>query len=151
MRKFVFKFAAILKLREQRQEEAFRALAAAQRAYQMELARKSKLEQDLRDSLDRREKHGSLGAIDISVFHLEEKFIIGTKQRIAQAEHAIFRARKNVERALRGFLLARRQTRIMEVLREEAFAEFKRSMVKKELREMDELSIMRARFRREIA
>ena len=54
---------------------------------------------------------------------------------------AIFRASKNVEKALRAFLFARRQTRMIESLREKAFAEFKRDLAKKEQKQLDDLTI----------
>jgi flagellar FliJ protein len=145
MRKFRFKFEPILKQRKSREEDARAALARAQRTYQAELDRKAKLRADLDGSLLRRERLGS-SPIDIVPFKVEDDFIVGTKQRILQQEQAIFRASKAVEKTLRAYLFARRQTRTIEVLREKAYADFRREVIKKEQREMDDLSIMRARM-----
>lgn len=112
----------------------------------MELRRKEDLLEHLNASLKRREALGSV-AIDIQLFHLEQSFISGTKQRIAQADHAISRSWRGVEKALRAFLHARRQTRMMESLHDKALAEYKKQRVKKELRELDDLMIMRKRFK----
>lgn len=125
-----------------------RALAEAQRAFQAAVERKLTLQSRLADALARRE---ALGAVPTSVtaFLLENDFITGTKHRIVQSEQGIFRARKGVEKALRGYLLARRQTRVIEKLRENAYAEYRRERARREQRELDDLTLMRERLRRD--
>ena len=54
--------------------------------------------------------------IGANAFHLEENFITGTRQRIIRQDQAIVRATRSVEKALRSYLLARRQTRAMEIV-----------------------------------
>src|SRR5262245_46098109 len=125
MRKFRFRFETVLKARKTKEEDALRALGAAQRAYQEELSRKAALLKRLEESLIRRERLGiePVGAVD---FQLEQDFIVGTKQRLIKQDQAIFRASKAVEKALRAFLHARRQTTMMETLREKDFADWRK-------------------------
>jgi flagellar export protein FliJ len=100
----------------------------------------------LSDALERREKLG-IEAIGIDAFQLEQNFIFGTKQRIVQQDQALVRASRGVEKALRAYLHARRQTRTIEMLREKQYQEFRKALTKKEQKELDELSVMRARLR----
>ena len=58
-------------------------------------------------------------------------------------DQAIVRASRSVEKALRAYLTARRQTRMIETLREKDYQEFKKMVAKKEQKELDELSAMR--------
>jgi flagellar FliJ protein len=146
MRKFRFQFETVLKVRKQREQDALAALGAAQRVYQLEQARKQELEMRLSESLGRRERLGQGSATTPVAFQLEQAFINGTKQRITQADQAIFRASRGVERALRNYLGARRQTRMIEMLEEKAYAEYRKEASRKERKEQDELTVMRARL-----
>ncbi len=146
MARFRFKLEPVLKHRKTREDEALRALGAAQRAYQLEVLKKARLRDDLARSLERREQIGREPALSIA-FQLENDFIAGTKQRLVRADQAIFRASKNVEKALRAYLKSKRETRAMELLREKAFAEFRKEQNKREQREQDDLSLMRLRLK----
>jgi flagellar FliJ protein len=142
MKRFKFKFAAVLKVRESREENALRTLGQAQQAYQAELAIKAELLSKLKSSLERRESLG-IEAIGIDSFQLEQIFITGTKQRIVRQDQAIMRASRTVEKSLRAYLAARKETRMIEVIREKDLKEFKKSQAKKQQKELDELSSMR--------
>ena len=148
MNKFKFKLETVLQLRRTREEEALRALAQAQRIYQAELAKKAKLLFDLSEALNRRESLGIV-AIGIDAFQLEQNFIGGTKQRIVQQNQALVRASRGVEKSLRAYLFTKRQTRTIEILREKQYKEFRKALSKREQKELDELSVMRARFRKQ--
>lgn len=149
MKRFEFKFETVLRARKTREEDALRALGAAQRAYQAELSRKAELLSELEEALKRRECLG-IEPVGPVAFRLENDFIAGTKQRITRQEQAIFRASKGVEKALRAYLFARKQTRMIEVLREKAYAEYRKARAKHEQKQLDDLSVMRSRFREEI-
>jgi flagellar export protein FliJ len=148
MKKFRFKFESVLKIRQTREEEVLRALGAAQRSYQEELSEKSKILSELDEAFKRREKLGS-EAVTINAFQIEQNYITGTKQRIIRQDQAIVRASRSVEKALRAYLFARRQTRMIEILREKDFVEFKKAVAKKEQKELDELSAMRTSLNRQ--
>ncbi len=148
MRKFRFKFDTLLKQRKSREETAMRQLAEAQRAYQIELAKKSELESQLEKGLVRRELLGQ-SPVSITEFLMEQDFITGTKQRIVQAQQAIVRATRGVEKALRTFLHCRRQTKMMETLYEKHYVEFKREIARKEAKELEDFAVMRSRLSEE--
>jgi flagellar export protein FliJ len=116
-----------------------------QRAYQAAISHKNKLLSDLAEALVRRENLGQK-PVGIVAFKTEQDFIVGTKQRALQADQRILRARRSVEKALRTYMAARQQTRMVEVLREKAFADWRKEQAKKEQRQLDELYVMRARM-----
>src|SRR4051812_45012657 len=121
MAKFIFRFETVLKVRKSREDETMRALGVAQRAHQANLSRKGELFAELERSLIRRENLAERPT-SIEAFLLEQSHIDGTKQRIVQCEQAIMRSNKAVEKALRAFIAARKQTRMMETLKEKDFA-----------------------------
>lgn len=145
MKKFRFQFEAIEKVRTRQQEAALRVLADAQRAYQAAVAYKVSLKEQLEETLIRRE---ALGKTPISViaFRMETDFITGTKQRIIQSDQAILRASKQVEKALRAYLVARRATKMMESIREKAYAEWKKERARYEQKQLEEQYVMRNRL-----
>lgn len=144
MRKFRFKFATLLKQRKSREETAMRQLAEAQRVYQMGLSTKAHFEKILEQSLVRREMLGQ-SPTTISAFRMEQDYIVGTKQRIIQAQQGIVRATRGVEKALRTYLECRRQTKMMETLYEKHYEEFKREIARKEAKALEDFAVMRAR------
>ncbi len=148
MPKFSFRFESVLKIRKSREDECLRALGAAQRTYQATLARKAALLADLAASLDRREKLGS-EPVTVVAFQLEQSFIVGTKARVVQNDQAIFRASKQVEKALRAYLHARRQTKMLETLKEKDRLSWRKAQAKIERVAQDDLSIMRFRMKEE--
>ena len=143
MKKFKFKFTAVEKVRKSHEDEALRVLAVAQQAFNAAKEHRNSLEKEMVTSLIRREGLGK-ESVGIVVFQLENDFIKGTKVRILQAENAIKKASRGVEKALRGYLHARRQMKMIEVLREKALADFKREAAKKEQKDLDDLYVMRA-------
>ncbi len=136
--------------RKKREEDALRLLGAAQRALQLEIKRKQDLLDALNRSLLRRELLGEIPT-GPNEFHVEQDFIGGTKQRIIQADHAISRAHRGVEKALRVYLLSRRQVRVLELLYDRDFAAYKHEARRRENREADDLNIMRRRLQEEVA
>jgi flagellar FliJ protein len=150
MRRFEFKFAAVLKQRKTLEEHALRALGAAQRVHRAEVERKEGLVSELEAALVRRESLG-IEPVGPAAFRLEQDFITGTKQRIIQADQAILRATRGVEKALRAYLHAKKQCRMIEVLKEKAYADYRKARTKFEQRQQDDFAVMRARLRAEIA
>ncbi len=145
-----------MSLRKTREQEALRALSAAQRAYQQELHNKADILEKLDSSLNRRQALAEksrcsdtfVGALD---YQLEQNFIVGLKQNIIRADQLIVRASRAVQKALYAYLMAKRQTKMMETLYEKEFTQYKKMMLKKEQSDQDDLSIMRARFMKDLA
>ncbi|MEO5970856.1 MAG: flagellar FliJ family protein [Bdellovibrionia bacterium] len=148
MKKFNFRFQTVLQVRKIREREFLRQLSRTQRAHQEELNKKSQLVLQLEKAFGRRENLGSVNE-DIVSFYLEDNFVLGTKQRILQSEKAILRASKAVERALQTYLLAKRQSKIIETLLEKAQKEYRQAFRKNEEKEMDEMLVMRTRLTKE--
>ncbi len=151
MRRFRFRFETVLSVRKNLENEALKAMSAAQRAFVREIARKEKLIDQLRETYMRVEKLGESGERlnGTQAFYLERAFIEGTKVRIIQVDHSIQRAAKAVERAKKAYLAARRSTRTIEVLKEREWEEFKRQQNKREQKEMDDMMLMRERLKGE--
>ncbi len=145
MKRFRFRFEALYKQRKAKEDQAMNALGEAQRVYQAEIEQKNALMRELGKGIARREMLGDAGRVYAGTtdFQIEQDFIEGTKHRIIRAEGIIARAKKNVEKCLRVFLLARRNTRVIENLKEKELAEFKKQMAKREARELDELITLR--------
>ncbi len=146
MKKFRFKLASVEKVRRTREEEALRLLAQAQNEYQKLLRVKESMLEAIQISLLRREELGR-EPIPSVAFQIENEFIAGTKLRAAHLDQKIFKAQKNIEKAMRNYLLARRQTRMIEVLREREYEKFKIEVKRKETKLLDELSMMRVRLK----
>lgn len=144
MKKFQFKFESVLRVRKMHEEGALRALGAAQRALQAAKDHKTKLQTDLAHSLDRRESLANQDSTAVD-FQVENDFITGTKQRIIQSDHLIFRANKAMEKALRQYLNARKQTKSMEVLKDKALEDHRREQRKLEEKKLNDIYLMRAR------
>jgi flagellar export protein FliJ len=148
MKKFNFKLSIVLEVRKNQENEALRVLANAQNVYQREIERKASLMSQLQNALQRREELASTPTT-ITSFQLEQNNIICAKQRILQAEQAIFRATKELEKARRNYINARRQSSIMETLRDREHRKYRQEVSKKEQKAMDELTVMRSQMKEE--
>ena len=145
MKKFQFKFKSVEQVRKSREDAALRVLAEAQRALMTARLNREELGVQLKTALERREKLADQ-IIGAEAYKLENYFIIGLKQRIIQADHGIIRSNRQVEKTMRTYLSARRQTRAIEVLRERAYEAYKKDGARREQRALDDLYVMRARF-----
>ncbi len=149
MKKFKFKLATVLDARKNKENESLRNLASKQEIYQAELKRKEYLVTEYRSALERREQLAN-APVKISAFLAEQDYISGTKQWILQADHAILRANRSVEKALKAYLFAKRQTRMIEIIYDHAYQDYKKQLIKQENNELDDLMIMRHRLKEEI-
>jgi len=143
MKKFRFRFSAVERVRKIREDEALRAFGLAQRALAAAEARKIELQQELGAAMIRFERMGNQVSVPASFFAVENSLVVGHRQRLVQQEQAITRARRGVEKALRGYILARRQTRIIERLKERDLEEFKRQRAKRDQKTIDDQVSMR--------
>ncbi len=148
MKGFVFKFESLEKVRKIREDEALLGLARAQTALVQARQKKQELEQCIIDSYERKEKNSG-SDIPPSQIAIEAEFVLGTKVRILHAERFILKSERAVEKSLRTYLSARRQTRMIEILRERAISNFKTESQKKDQRRTDDLMLMRHTFQQE--
>lgn len=145
MARFRFKFEAVADVRKRAEDQALRVFAQAQQGVQAAVHHKERLLGELNDTLLRREALGSRPTSGLS-FQLETEFITGIKQRIVQADQAIVRANRALQKAMAGYLFARREKKIIETLREKQLHNFKAEQKKREQKELDDLYLMRARM-----
>lgn len=146
MKRFKFKFDVVMQVRKARENETLRVLSEAQKAYQETLRNKQHWQLELSKAL----KRGNLlGEKQLSIveYTTEQSYIQGVKQKIIQSDQAIMRANKTVEKALRSYLHARKQIKAVETLHEHAYEEFRKEQSKKEQKEIEDLNIIRSRFR----
>lgn len=143
-RKFKFRLEAVEQVRKAKEQEALRALAAAQGKYHEALAAKRRLFEETDRAFARRAKL-ALTSQPILAYQIENELITGNSQRMVASDQVIFRARKFVEKALREVIGAKRAVRAIELLREKAYAEFKTALRKREQKEMEEIYVSRPR------
>ena len=150
MRRFYFKLHAVEEVRKRKEEDALRALAAAQRALQQEKTRKENLFQALKDSYSRCNEIAK-STVGVVAFKTEEDFIVGTRQRIAMTEQTILRAEKALKKRMDQYMEAKSERKKIEKLREREYERYQKKESKKELKQMDELYVQRARFSKRVA
>ena len=148
MKKFQFRFEAVLKVRKIKQDEALRAVAFHEKVYRQEIEKKATLLTEL-DLAYKRIESFSEKSSQISIYQSEQDFIEGTKQRIIQADHAILKARRNLDKVLRLFTAARAQSQVMETLKDNAHKEYRKDIERREQKLMDDLTLMRFRPQQE--
>ncbi len=150
MKKFRFKLKALEKLRGLKEKEALRVLAEAQRLREVEMRKKNKILDQIHNGLSRRELLGLETTTPVH-FQIEEEFIVGNKYRLLFADQAIFRAQKKINKAMGLYIKAKKDLKIIEKLKERELYRHNEEVRIKENREMDDLNIMRARFKKEVA
>lgn len=149
MKRFRFRFETVLDVRKKLEDEALKVLASTQRDRAIALQRKEDLLNEIASAYRRLEAFGDSRSSSEGVepFRLERDFIAGSKARVVQADQAILRAHRAVERAMRGYLNARRSTRTIEILREKDLEAYKKDRNAAENKEQSELTVMRHRLR----
>jgi len=145
MRRFRFRLESVETLRQIREREALRLLAEAQRGLEQAKAQQAELYKRLSLALNDRDRTSEklaehAGASVSGLLQAMGDFVSGQKVRISQAEHGILRERRKVEKALRIYLLSKRQLRIIETLRDRDFEEFKKELRKRDAKISDETS-----------
>jgi flagellar FliJ protein len=148
LKKFRFKLEAILKHRKRLEDEALRVLGAAQSEHQARVAAKYALIGEIERAMLRKENLGK-NPVTINQFLLEQDFIDGGKMRVLIADRGIQRASRAVEKALRAYLDSRKQSQMIEKVREQHFAAFKKELARKEQSQLDDLTVMRTHLKQD--
>ncbi len=149
-KRFLFRLETVLKLRKARETRALAELADARRAVSVAIEAKNMLQSSLNEATSARSGkilEGLTGA-ELATYGL---FDSGMKQRLIQIDQAILRANRNCQKKVELYLVAHKKTRALEILKERDFSEYKKAKQQKEFRDLDDLSVMRARFRSEDA
>ncbi|MBI2712043.1 MAG: flagellar export protein FliJ [Bdellovibrio sp.] len=146
MKKFRFKFDHVLHLRKTREDEALRVLAAAQEKHQQQLRLKNYYLSEI-DKAFASQQTIPGSALNLSQITATQEFIEGTKLRVQFADQAIVRAVRWVEKAMWSYFQAKKQRRILETLYEKQFRDHKEALKRAELRQQDDLTVMRFQHR----
>lgn len=148
MQKFRFRLDSLMRMREARENEALIALADTQRAFQREVDLKKQLRDEIEESLN---KLAEIGKKPLSVHELqvEETFIKGNRSRIVAADQRIERTRKSVVKAMRDYMLARRERMSLGKLKDKALADWKKARDARERKQIEDLILIRANGRYE--
>ncbi len=135
-----------MKARKSKEQDALILLGHAQRAYQAEIEKKSNLLGILNEILNPRLPNHLMDrkkALHVGSLVLEQSYLVGVKQKIVHADQAIMRAHKKLQKEMKSYLLARKESLAMEVLFRKAHEEYARDLRKKEQKEWDDLAVMR--------
>lgn len=150
MKRFQFKLEALKTVRRDQENQSLRVLVKAQNALREAIQKKEILLSDLNSALIRRESAANQST-SVSMIQIEENFIVGTKTRIVQADREILAARKRTDQAMRGYVLSRKNLKIVEKLEENARRDFVRSEKKRESKFLDEMAVTRFRLKGDAA
>ena len=146
MKKFQFALETVRKYRKTQEQEALIALSSARQKLQEEIQAKNSLVFALSAALVRRQEMALNAGTNASAYAVEHLFIEGQKTRITHAELRINRAQRGVDKAMRKLIEARKQTEMMEKLREKAWSDYKTQRNRFERTQADDLNVMRARM-----
>ena len=146
--KFKFSLEQLKKFRKTQQEMAQTALQSAQYDLHLEVLELEKMQQQVQESLQFRferqkstEESSEPGAS--STLAQVHDFLTGQKVRIERQKVRVQEAERRVEFA-RDFLREKSiEYKMMERLKEKELAEFKKFLRKKEIKDSDDLTVMR--------
>lgn len=145
MQKFRFRLEALLRIRESREKDAMIALSRAQNAFQAEIDLKRKLQDEISGALSRISEIGKK-PLSVNELQMEEAFVRGNRQRVLGADLRIERSRKSVAKAMRDYLMARRNRMSLDKLKEKALETYKDARDAQERKQIEDQILMRARF-----
>lgn len=142
-KRFRFRLEAVLKIRKWKEQEALRSLGAAQRKYS-EIQQLRLAMQNRRDEWNKK-RSAELGTKSFSVAesHAVQSFLDGCVVRERQFEHKLQHAKKQIEKALRNYLSAKKALKSIEKIKEKSFEEFKVQQRKIEAKRQDDFQTTR--------
>ncbi len=161
MERFHFKLNAVLRIRKSREQEALRAVGYAQAKRAEGLALKAQILAQIEASASRKgemflaqkgseatttsavSSSFSAGGGVINGFALEYLFKKGADTRLLQAERALVRSERSVEKALLFYAECRKRTRAVELLKEKKLRQYQKQRSLWEQKQMDEMALMR--------
>ncbi len=83
---------------------------------------------------------------NVNEIRLQEEYISGINQRLLRADQAIVRARRFLEQAMREYIKARKERKMVDRIKEKAVETFKINQNRLEQKNMDDLISMRSRL-----
>ena len=151
MVRFRFKLESLSRLRKNKEEITLGIFARAQETLQLKMEEKLKLERSLQETLLRRENLGSTQALNSLSLQLEDEFLTGTKLRITQADRQVVRAERDVEKTRLTYLIAKKERKALETLRDKQEREHQLKSAMHDRKEIEDLIVMRFGMEKEWA
>ncbi len=145
MAKFKFKLEAVEKVRIQKEQKMLEELSISQRNYHEKITAKRDLLEKKQGAFSQKNELASRDS-SINEIRLQEDYITGLKVQIQRADQSIIRARRFLDQAMRGFILARRERMMIDRLKEKELETFKLEQSRLEQKILDDLMTMRARL-----
>ncbi|MCL4848038.1 MAG: flagellar FliJ family protein [Acidobacteria bacterium] len=142
MRRFVFRAEVALALRRRQEDEAKRALAAAEGRLRTAQRAHFAATDALASTLKRAsEADGKAGSVTVGVWY--RNWIVRQKQDVALAAQAVARCQADADLARSHLMMARRKRKSLERFRERALAAHVRAEHVEEQKALDALGTMR--------
>ena len=146
MKKFKFRLETVLNERKKNENIKLRDWTLAQRILQTLANQKIQFEKRLNEACSEATQLAELPINSSAEFYTIDNFIKGIKLLIQWKEQEIERATKLTQKKYSEYVQASQKRKILEKLKEKRTEEFKKAIHKKELKELDDLYIMRAHF-----
>ena len=143
--RFKFRLEALLRVRRALEEEAKRSLTRTLAARDQALARLAELREDQRATLESR-RTAPHAVVDLDRWRATERFLFVLEKRINQAMDFIRLAEARVAQARQALLKAHQNHLILVRLKERRQEQHAQVVLREELREMDEIAVLRYHF-----
>lgn len=148
MKRFKFRFESVEKVRSVREKQALGEVARTQKLLLDAENYAKSIEEKIAAALSHRENLSN-ERVGSREYQLADVHVLGLKQERVRAETVVRRAKRSVEKAMARAILARRDLKMVETMKEHDIAEFRRERSHYEQKQYDELSIMRNQMMRE--
>lgn len=139
MARFAFRFARLLWLKETREKERQRELAAALREAEAAQAALEDVERRLLER-QRKARHALEGPVDPWRLLLASEDLARLREQRLAAEERLSESRRQVKERRQELLEAAKERKILEALRERDYEAFRSEEARREQRYMDELA-----------
>ena len=140
--RFKFRLESLLRVRDALEEEAKRRLAQAIAARDRAQARVLELQEAHRAAVEGR-RTGPNEPVDLELWRATERFLLVVERHIQRAEEAVQEAEGVVAEARQALIKAHQDHLILLRLKERRQAQHAQEVLRDELREMDEIAVLR--------
>lgn len=145
MAKFQFKLEAVEMLKKQNEQKALEELGQYQRNFQEKIDAKRMLQEKKQKAFVSKNELLSRDAGVVEIRGIED-YISGLNQQLQRADQAIVRARRFLEQAMRQYIQARKEKKMIDRLHEKELEAFRLEQAKLEQKKIDDLISVRARL-----
>lgn len=149
MKKFKFKLEVVLEERKRIEDAKLREWMISERLLQGLKEQKQKFEQDLDNAVLQTDQLSRMAENSSAEFHVANAFIEGTKLRLQWKRQEIERGSKLTERKRLEYVAARQRREALEKLKARRKEDYMDQAKMRELKQLDDLYIMRAAYLKE--